>query len=93
MNNPVERPAHYTFGKIEVLEAITDWQLNFSRGSAVKYLVRAGRKDPATEIQDLKKAAYFIAREIERLEKRQAAAEANEITVFEALHNLAKWGL
>lgn len=42
--------------------------MQFSRGSAVKYLVRAGHKNPATELEDLRKAAWYINREITRLE-------------------------
>lgn len=72
----VSHPAHYNSGKIEVIEAIEDWKLNFSRGNAVKYIARAGKKDPAREIEDLEKAAWYVMREIELLkalsEKRHA---------------------
>lgn len=60
-------PAHYTFGQIEVLDAIMDWGLNFCRGNVVKYLARAGRK--GSEIEDLRKARVYLDREIARLEK------------------------
>ena len=63
----VNHPAHYNVGTIEVIDAIESWQLNFSRGSAVKYIARAGHKDD--EIEDLKKAAWYINREIQRLTK------------------------
>ena len=63
----VNHPAHYNTGCIEVIDAIESWQLNFSRGSAVKYIARAGHKDD--EIEDLKKAAWYINREIQRLTK------------------------
>lgn len=55
MNN-VTHPSHYNAGKIEVIEAIEDWRLNFHRGNAVKYIARAGKKDPNKEIEDLEKA-------------------------------------
>lgn len=64
----VNHPAHYNSGKIEVIEAIEDWELPYHRGNAVKYLVRAGRKDPSKEIEDLRKAVWYINREIELLE-------------------------
>lgn len=63
----VDHPAHYNVGAIEVIDAIESWQLNFSRGSAIKYIARAGHKND--EIEDLKKAAWYINREIERLTK------------------------
>lgn len=62
----VSHPAHYNSGKIEVIEAIEDWGLNFSRGNVVKYTARAGKKDPECEIEDLQKAAWYLNREIER---------------------------
>lgn len=42
-------------------------QMNFNRGNVVKYVARAGLKNPATEVEDLKKARFYLDREIERL--------------------------
>lgn len=65
----VDHPAHYhALSGFEVIEIIEAWSLNFNRGNALKYLARAGRKDPATEAQDLKKALWYIERELKRLE-------------------------
>lgn len=61
-------PKYYK-GKVEVIDAIEVWGLNFHRGNAVKYIARAGKKDPTKEIEDLKKAEWYIHREIQRLEK------------------------
>ena len=66
-NDIVNHPSHYTDGKIEVIEFIEDKGLNFHRGNAVKYISRAGKKNPAKEIEDLEKAAWYINREIARL--------------------------
>jgi Protein of unknwon function (DUF3310) len=63
----INHPAHYNQGKIEVIEFIEDKGLNFHRGNAVKYIARAGIKDPAKEIEDLMKAKWYIEREIERI--------------------------
>lgn len=63
----VDHPSHYNKGKIEVIDAIEDWELNFSRGNAIKYVARAGLKDKETEIEDLQKALWYIEREIKRL--------------------------
>ena len=45
-NNQVENPSHYNSGKIEVIDFIEDQNLNFNLGNAVKYISRAGKKDP-----------------------------------------------
>lgn len=62
----VDHPKHYTSGNIEVWDFIIDQDLNYCRGSAVKYISRAGKKGDA--IQDLNKAINFLKREIKRLE-------------------------
>lgn len=62
----VNHPSHYTQYKgFEVIE-ITE-QLDFLIGNAVKYLLRAGDKDPATEKQDLQKAIWYINRKLNNL--------------------------
>ena len=70
-DNPVTHPSHYTQGKIEVYKFVNDKNLNFNRGNAVKYIVRAGLKDPAKEIEDLMKAKQYIDFEIERIMEAQ----------------------
>ena len=80
MSDNVNHPAHYTDGKIEVIDFIEDKKLNYHRGNAVKYICRAGKKDPAKEIEDLQKAAWYINREIQRLEaQKQKDARAEEL--------------
>ena len=63
----VNHPAHYNAGKIEVIDAIEDWGLDFSLGNAVKYIARAAHKGKTLE--DLKKARWYINHAIQRLEK------------------------
>lgn len=70
-NDPVNHPAHYTQGKIECIDFITDKKLNFCRGNAVKYIIRAGLKDPEKEIEDLEKAIFYLNHEIEELRKEK----------------------
>ena len=67
MIDNVNHPSHYTNGKIEVIDFIVDKGLNFHRGNAVKYIARAGKKDPAKEVEDLRKAVWYLNREITRL--------------------------
>ena len=72
--DPVNHPSHYTKGKIEVADFIADQKLNFDRGNAVKYVCRAGSKDPDKEIQDLEKAIWYINHEIKMLKGETESA-------------------
>lgn len=67
--DPVNRPAHYTDGKIEVIDYIEDKKLGFCLGNAIKYISRAGKKDPTKEVEDLKKAIWYITRRIKEIEE------------------------
>lgn len=71
-DDPVNHPSHYTQGKIECIDFIQDKQLNFCRGNAVKYIVRAGLKDPEKEIEDLQKAIFYLEAEITDILRRKA---------------------
>lgn len=68
MNAQIDHPSYYN-GGIEVIEFIDSHSLNFSRGNAIKYLVRAGKKAGASELDDLSKALWYVEHEIERLQK------------------------
>lgn len=66
MENYVNHPSHYADGReYEPIDVITDWQLDFCLGNAVKYISRAGRKDKAKEKEDLEKAVFYIQYYIE----------------------------
>ena len=69
-DDPVNHPSHYTDGKIEVIDFIEDKKLGFHLGNAVKYISRAGKKDPGKEIEDLEKAVWYVNRRIEQLRKQ-----------------------
>ena len=64
LNDPVNHPAHYTTGKIEVIDYIEDQKLPYHLGNAVKYISRAGKKDKDKTVEDLKKAVWYIQRYI-----------------------------
>lgn len=68
-NDPVNRPSHYNDGKIEVIDFIEDKKLGFCLGNAVKYISRAGKKDPTKEIEDLNKSKWYIERRIKELQE------------------------
>lgn len=64
----INHPAHYAEGrKYEPIDVINDWGLNFNLGNAIKYISRAGRKDPNAILRDLKKARWYIDYELNRL--------------------------
>ena len=63
----VNHPPYYADGKIEVIDFIEDKQLGFHLGNAVKYIARAGKKDPEKKSEDLRKAIWYINRYIEQL--------------------------
>lgn len=66
----VAHPPHYNSGRIEVIEAIEDWGLGFHLGNTVKYVARAGKKDPKREVEDLEKARWYLSRKLELLRAR-----------------------
>ena len=69
----VNHPNHYCEGrKYEPWGVVIDWQLDYLTGNAVKYLSRAGRKDPSKETEDLRKAVAYIEKRIEVLESRKS---------------------
>lgn len=67
MSDNVKNPSYYNRGKIEVWEFIEDQGLDYHTGNAVKYIARAGFKDPSKEVEDLEKAIAFLERKIKVL--------------------------
>ena len=68
LDDPVNHPGHYTDG-IETIDYIESKHFPYHIGNAVKYLSRAGKKNPAETITDLRKAVWYINRYIDLLEK------------------------
>ena len=62
----VDHPDYYKRGGIEAIDAIEAWELGFHLGNVVKYIARAGRKTK-DGLRDLKKAEWYLSREIERM--------------------------
>lgn len=80
INDNVNHPNHYCEGrKYEPWDVIVDWQLDYLTGNAVKYLSRAGRKDPSKETEDLRKAVAYIEKRIEVLESRKSSDSDDSI--------------
>ena len=77
-NDPITNPAHYggldnPYQTILVIEA---WGLGYCLGNVLKYISRAGKKDDA--LQDLKKARWYLDREIAKMEKANDADDAKQ---------------
>lgn len=64
----VNHPPHYKVGGIETIEFIEAKDLNFYLANVVKYVSRAGQKSASTELEDLRKAQWYLDRYILRLE-------------------------
>lgn len=58
----VHNPAHYggASNPYETIKVIRAWDLGFCLGNAVKYISRAGKKDPEKLIEDLEKAVWYL---------------------------------
>lgn len=65
MNDPVNHPKHYTShpSGVECIE-VTE-HFNFNKGNAIKYIWRSS--DKGKEVEDLRKARWYIDREIARI--------------------------
>ena len=68
MRSLVNHPPHYTKGRFEVVDVIEDWGCDFLDGNVIKYIGRWRHKNG---VEDLKKAAWYLQRLIDREEKKQ----------------------
>lgn len=61
----INHPAHYggEDNPYEAIKVIEAWELGFNLGNTVKYISRAGKKSK-NSLEDLKKAAWYLDREI-----------------------------
>ena len=75
MEEQVNHPSHYVKG-IEPIEVIESWDLNFSLGNAIKYILRSPYK--GKQIEDLEKAKWYIDREINRLKDEMVKKNIEE---------------
>ena len=68
----VNHPDHYggADNVYEAIKVIDAWSLGFALGNTVKYISRAGKKDPSKEVEDLKKALFYLQHHIKQLENK-----------------------
>lgn len=77
----INHPSHYNSGKIEVYDFIESQNLNFAKGNVVKYVSRAGKKQAEgktieeSALEDLKKAKWYIEKEIKKYEDLSRGSE------------------
>ena len=62
----VNHPEHYKHGGMETIDVIEAWGLGYHLGNTVKYISRAKHK--GNELEDLKKAQWYLNRAIENLD-------------------------
>jgi hypothetical protein len=67
----VNPPEHYGGDRVyEAIKVIEAWELDFCLGNVVKYVSRAGKKDPTKELEDLEKAKWYLQRRIDQLSSK-----------------------
>lgn len=82
MTDAVNNPSHYNNhpSGVECIDIVRHF--NFNRGGAIKYIWRAGEKDPTKEIEDLEKAIYLLSDEITRLREKPKALDESVTTWY-----------
>jgi hypothetical protein len=65
----VNSPPHYNTGSIETITFIEDKDFNYRLGNVIKYVSRAGKKIGSDPVEDLKKARWYLDREITTRER------------------------
>ena len=85
-DSDVEHPPHYGGDSAyEVIKVIEAWGLGFNLGNAIKYIGRAGKKEATPTVKDLRKAVWYIIREIQGLDGRLPHEEIEELLESGAL--------
>jgi hypothetical protein len=82
MKDNVNHPDHYKDGGVEVIDFIEAKNLDYHLGNVVKYVSRAGKKDPQKKVEDLKKANWYLTRKIGDLE------DTNYLEMHQLMENL-----
>lgn len=82
-HDEINSPAHYQAGGFEVIDIIEAFGLNYRLGNVVKYVLRAGKKGDA--LSCLKKARWYLEREITQREQGETTQEVTEIDVLNHL--------
>lgn len=83
----VQHPIYYggADDPYEAIKVIEAWNLGFHLGNTVKYISRAGKKDGNSATQDLRKAMFYLNREIELLEKQDQVIDVSGAMVTDTV--------
>lgn len=83
----VQHPIYYggADDPYEAIKVIEAWNLGFHLGNTVKYISRAGKKDGNSATQDLKKALFYLNREIELLERQNQVIDVSDAIVTDTV--------
>jgi len=73
LKDEIAYPAHYNASDIQPIEVIEAWGMGYNLGNVIKYVCR--HKHKGTPIKDLKKAQWYLSREISALEKESQIAK------------------
>jgi hypothetical protein len=85
MSDPVNHPAHYRAENgLEAIDVIEGFGLGFCLGNAVKYILRAGRKDPTA--QDLAKAVWYLRRHVAAMEAAKNGSHPLDLKQFSLVY-------
>lgn len=68
--NKIDHPSHYQGKGLECIQVIESFNLGFHKGNSIKYILRSGKKED--HVADLRKAIWYLEREIENLEGKNA---------------------
>lgn len=71
MEEHINHPKHYggESNPYEAIKVIEAWELDFCLGNVVKYISRAGKKGEWKHKEDLEKAAWYLNRAIQNIDK------------------------
>lgn len=90
-NDPVNHPSHYqSKSGLESIQVIEAFDLGFCLGNAIKYILRAGKKDKGKEIEDLDKAIWYLQRRIEGIKAKEEQRRANLVRLEKTFEDTRK---
>ena len=69
MNQKI-KPDYYRNGNFDVIDVTNKFKMNFNLGNVLKYIVRAGNKNPEKHLEDLSKAKEYLEREIKYIKEK-----------------------
>lgn len=73
----VNKPQHYNRSKLQPIEVIEDWELDFRLANVIKYIYRYRYK--GKPLEDLSKARFYLERYINELERKEVPNNSKEL--------------